>query len=173
MIDRRSNSYDPALAALFIANLQEAGRAGKNLQTSLRRTAHLFPLDGDMLERLDDEGKERLDAFRVRFADLQDLLAGKVFRSLLLLEEERPGSQLDVLNAIEKRGIMSSFLEWKRLRDMRNVFMHDYPDHANDRAEALTLAAAGARELLAVLERTARYAQDHVGLELSQERRQK
>lgn len=170
MTIQASRSYDPTVAALFLANLREATRAGKNLRTSINRTAHLFPLDGGVLEHLDEDGKERLDAFRVRFADLQDLLAGKVFRSLLMLEEENPVSQLDVLNAIEKRAIIPSFREWKRLRDVRNAFMQDYPDHANERAEALTLAVDGARELLTVLDRIGRYAQDHIGLDLPEDR---
>jgi len=161
-----AQSYDPKLAALFVANLREAIRVAENLKTSLRRTAYLLPLDGTRLEQLDDEGKERLDAFRVRFADLQDLLAGKVFRSLLLLEEEQPGSQLDVLNAMEKRGIIASFQAWKGLREVRNAFMHDYPEHASERAEALTLAVGGARELLGVLSTTASYAAERVGLSL-------
>jgi len=162
-----SPPYDPKLAALFAANVREAERVAQNLRASLRRTAHLLPLDGALLEQLDDEGKERLDAFRVRFADLQDLLAGKVFRSLLLLEEEQTISQLDVLNAMEKRRIIPSFQAWKRLRDLRNIFMHDYPEHAQERAEALTLAVAGAPELLAVLDRTVAYAKDRIGLRVA------
>jgi hypothetical protein len=122
------------------------------------------------LEQLDDGGKERLDAFRVRFADLQDLLASKVFRSLLLLEEEQPVSQLDVLNAIEKRGIAPSFYEWKRLREARNAFMHDDPEHSNESAEALTLAVDGARALLAVLRRTEDDANARIGLRVPQDR---
>lgn len=168
MAESEPRSHDPRLAALFVANLKEADRAARNLQTSVTRTAHLFPLEGDALERLDDEGKERLDAFRVRFADLHDLLAGKLFRSLLLLEEEQPTSRLDILNAVEKRGIIPSFQAWKRLRDVRNAFMHDYPDHANERAEALTLAVDGAQVLLRVLARTAHYAETRIGLALPQ-----
>jgi hypothetical protein len=136
----------------------------------LERTGHLFPLDGATLGALDDEGKERLDGFRVRFAELRDLLAGKIFRGLLMLEEEEPLSQLDVLNAMEKRAIILSFQEWKRLGDMRSTFMHDYPEHPNERADALTLAADGARELLAVLDRTADYAADRIGIVLPQDR---
>jgi hypothetical protein len=170
MTEAGPRSYDPKLAALFVANLGEAKRVGTNLSTSLQRTAHLFPLDGTSLEALDDDGKERLDAFRVRFADLQDLLSGKVFRSLLILEEERPVSQLDVLNAMEKRGIIPSYQEWKRLRDLRNTFMHDYPEHANERAEALSLAVEGARQLLAVLNGVGKYAEHIIGPELRQPR---
>jgi hypothetical protein len=159
-------AHDPKLAALFVANYQEGARAARNLRTSLERTAHLFPLDGPTLDGLDVEARERLDAFRVRFADLQDLLSGKIFRSLLLVEEERPISQLDVLNAMEKRRIIPSFQAWKRLRDIRNAFMHDYPEHSAERAEALTLAADGAREILDVLDRIADYAIKNIGLML-------
>ena len=68
-----TQSYDPKLAALFLANYREAQRVARNLHTSLERTAHLFPLEGPVLDALGDESMERLDAFRVRFADLQDL----------------------------------------------------------------------------------------------------
>lgn len=52
---------------------------------------------------LDDETLERLDAFRVRYAQLQDLLASKLFRGLLKREEEPPESMLDIPHAMEKR----------------------------------------------------------------------
>jgi len=156
--------YDSELAALLVANYGEALRTAARLSTSLERTEDLFPLTGDALARLDDGGAERLDAFRVRFSDLQDLLAGKLFRGLLRLEEEPALSQLDVLNAMEKRGIIGSLEGWKALRQLRNAFAHDYPEHDDQRAEALTLAAAGAGELLTVLRRLRNYACQHVGL---------
>ena len=46
--------------------------------------------------------------------------------------------------------------------------MHDYPEHANERAEALSLAVDGARELLAVLDRIADYAADRIGITLTE-----
>ena len=87
-----------------------------------------------------------------------------------MLEEEKPTAQLDVLNAMEKRAIIKSFQAWKRLREVRNAFMHDYPEHANERAEALTLAVEGARELLAVLDRLGKYAIAHRGIALPETR---
>jgi len=116
------------------------------------------------LEHLGDESLERLDAFRVRYAQLQDVLANKLFRGLLRLEEETTGSMLDVLNAMEKRGIIISFDDWKMLRELRNTFMHDYPDHVGLRAEALTQAHSMASELCQVLMRIRERAIDHIGL---------
>jgi len=45
--------------------------------------------------------------------------------------------------AIEKRTSIQSFYQWKRLRNIRNAFVRDYPEHSAERAEALTLAAEG------------------------------
>ena len=73
MASGERRSYDPKLAALLPANFHEGARAARNLRVSVDRTVHLFPLDGAKLDAPDDEGLERLDAFRVRFADLQDV----------------------------------------------------------------------------------------------------
>lgn len=129
--------FDPDIAALFIENYREALRASQSLATSVRRTAGLFPLDGHALDALDDDAREKLDAFRVRFSGLQDLLSNKLFRGILLLEEEAPQSMLDILNAMEKRGVIKSFDDWKSARDLRNAFMHEYPDHLDICAAAL------------------------------------
>lgn len=155
--------YDPELAALFVENYREACRAARNLHVSIDRTAPLFPLDGATLDRLDDDALESLDAFRVRYAQLQDMLANKLFRGLLRLEEESAGSMLDVLNAMEKRGIITTFERWKTMRELRNAFMHDYPGGPL-RAEALTRAHAMAPELLDVLARLRERAIRYIGI---------
>ncbi len=159
-----SRKYDTEIAALFVQGFGEAVRAARNVLVSIRRTTHLFPLSPNTLENLDDESLERLDAFRVRYAQLQDLLANKLFRSLLHLEEEKIGSMLDVLNAMEKRGIIVSFEDWKTLRELCNTFMHDYPDQVELRAEALTQAHKKADELCSVLKRIRVFSIDRIGI---------
>lgn len=157
-------NYDRDLADLFQQSYGEAVRAARNLSVSIKRTTSLFPLSAAAMAQLDDEALERLDAFRVRYAQLQDVLAGKVFRALLHLEEESADSMLDTLNAMEKRGIIDSFDAWKALRDLRNTFMHDYPEQAELRAEALTRAHARAAELCGVLLRVRERAMGRIGL---------
>ena len=88
---------------------------------------------------------ERLDAFRVRYGDLQDCLGNKVFRSVLLAEDEEPVNMADTLNRMEKRGILSSADAWRNMRAIRNAFAHDafYQDGREaeeERAEAINLA---------------------------------
>ena len=122
-------------------------------------------MDGYAGEVLDEDAREKLDAFRMRFSGLQDLLASKLFRGILLLEEEEtPQSMLDILNAMEKREVISSFDDWKNFRDLRNAFMHEYPDQLDICADALTGAHAVAGELIQVLARIRRRVIDHVGL---------
>jgi hypothetical protein len=160
----QGRNFDTDLAALFLQSYGEALRAARLLQVSIRRTDALFPLSGSALNNLDDESLERLDAFRVRYAQFQDLLANKLFRNLLRLEEEPPGSMLDMLNAMEKRCIITSFEDWKILRELRNTFMHDYPDEVALRAAALTRAHSLGIELCQILGRLRTYAIDHIGL---------
>lgn len=79
MTEAGPRSYDPKFAALLVANLGEATRVGKNLSTSIQRTAHLFPLDGMSLEAMNDDGKEhsneRAEALNLAVEGARHLLA--------------------------------------------------------------------------------------------------
>lgn len=108
--------FDPDIAAPFIANYREAIRAAQSLATSVRRAAGLFPLDGHALEVLDDDAMEKLDAFRVRFSGLQDLLSNKLFRGILFLEEEAPQSMRDILNTMDSDNNLLSLSPPRRKR---------------------------------------------------------
>ena len=159
-------SVDPRRAAIFLEVFAEAQRTARNLQSSLNRIAGLFPLTPEQMDDLDEDEKDRLDAFRVRFTDLQDVLGGKLFRSLLHLEEEEPESTLDILNQVEKRGIIASVDGWRRLRDIRNLLTHEYPRSAGERAEALSTAFREAPGLIETLQSVGRHVRDHVGVDV-------
>ena len=160
--------YDQKLAKLFIMNFNEAFRSAKLLATSYQRISHLIPLDGETLTSLQIEDLDRLDAFRVRLCDLQDSMGSKIFRSLIALEEEQIGSQLDIINKMVKKGVLSSFELWKTLRDIRNSFSHDYPDDDNTRAESLTIAYQHTNSLLDVLNSIGHYAHKQIGISLDE-----
>ena len=93
---------------------------------------------------------ERLDAFCVRYRDLLDCLGNKVFRNVLLVEDEEPVKMADTPNSMEKRSILSSADAWRNRRAIRNAFAHDafYQDGREaeeERAEAINLALAERR----------------------------
>lgn len=158
---------DSKLLNLFIQNFDEAYRSAKLIILSFPRIKQLFPLKGDALKTLDIDALDKLDAFRVRFCDLQDAIGNKLFRSLLVLEMETIGSNLDVLNQIEKRGILPAFEVWQDIRNLRNLFIHDYPDTLEFKAEILSEAFKKTHELILVLNRVLKYAENVLKLHLN------
>jgi hypothetical protein len=155
---------DARRSAVLLEVLAEARRTADNLASSLRRLEKMFPLSADRLGTLDEDEKDRLDAFRVRFSDLQDVPGGKLFRSVLLAEEEESGSMLDTLDRMEKRGIIRTVDDWRRLRDARNLLTHEYPRLAEEQAEALNTAYRDATALIGTLDALVRYVRERLGL---------
>ena len=151
---------------LFLMNFDEAHRTAGLLRSSYSRLRPLMPLTGEKMSRFDDEELDRLDAFRVRFGDLQDLIGAKLFRSILSLEEEVIGSQLDSINKMEKRGIIPSFEAWKEIRDIRNLFIHDYPDDDEQRAVSLNIAYESVSQLIDVFNAIREYVERKLHISL-------
>ena len=158
-------STDTPAHRWFRAAFEEARRSADTLRESLGRVA--LPATPEGLDRLDTDAKDRIDAFVLRFLRLQDALGRQVFRALLALEQEdEPDalSQLDVLDRMERLGIVPSVEAWSELRRLRNMLTHDYPEHPELRLEALRKALAGSALLLEVLERVGRRAAERHGL---------
>lgn len=162
-------TYDQDDARQLVMVHDEALRTARNLQSSVRRVgATLIPLDADRMDALGEEDGERLDAFRIRCIELQDLLGSKVFRALITLEQERPGSQLDTLHAMERRGVIASVARWIEWRRMRNRLAHDYPATAAERAAALNEAFSRVSELFLALDAVRHYCAARLALELTE-----
>ena len=158
--------YDKNVLAIFLNNWSEAIRTAERLKISLRRLNDQFPLDGDDLKSPSDDLIDGLDAFRVRYSDLQDCIGNKIFRGILLLEEEKPASTLDVLNKMEKRKIINTVDAWRKQREIRNAFAHDYPNKESDKAEALNAAWGTAPDMIALLKNVAHYFNPNITLNL-------
>ncbi|WP_422134120.1 hypothetical protein [Endozoicomonas sp. ALD040] len=143
--------------SLFEQNWSESQRAVKRMEASLRRLEEHFPLTAQALKSEDEALFEKLDAFRVRFAGLQDCIGNKLFRNLLLMEDEEGLNMADTLSRMEKRHILSSADSWRKMREIRNVFSHDYPEAESQRAEALNMAWAVAPELIKITDQIEAY----------------
>lgn len=160
--------YDKKIARLFLLNFNEVYRSAKLLLMSYDRLANLFPLKAEILNTLKPDDLDKLDAFRVRFCDLQDSLGNKTFRSILNLEEEQTGSNLDVLNKMEKRGILNSFEEWKQQREIRNLFSHDYPETDEEKVETLNVAYENSLKLVGIVDSVIEYMKRALGFSMDQ-----
>lgn len=142
-----------------------ACRTARRLSVSLSRLDGYLPATAAVITSGDEELLEKLDAFRVRYGDLQDCLGNKVFRSVLLAEDEQPVNMADTLNRMEKRGILTSADDWRSMREIRNAFAHDYPEAEEERADAINMAWTTATDLLMIAENIRTYCQRQ-GVEL-------
>ena len=160
-------SLNARYLSLFQQNWSEAVRAIKRLDASLSRLQDSFPLTGAALMVENETLFEKLDAFRLRFATLQDCIGNKLFRNLLRSEDEEGLNMADTLSRMEKRGILESVELWRKMREVRNTFSHDYPQSEAQRAEALNLAWKDARKLIQITKNIEAYMkkQHNVALE--------
>ena len=119
--------------------LQECAAHLKYLSGSAERLAQVFPLSSATLETLNDETVTVLDQFVYRFTKLQDALGTRLFPALINLirddGEIRPF--VDILNQLEKLGIVKSVEGWQVLRTLRNNHAHEYPDSLGQRGVTL------------------------------------
>jgi len=87
-----------------------------------------------------------VNSFLFNFAKLQDALGAKLFRKLLyeLKEIDQLNlPMLDVLNLLEKLGIIEDASKWDELREIRNALAHDYPSEIKERIGNIQLALKG------------------------------
>ena len=116
-------------------HLKEAKFHIERLNEILSYLKDFYPLDIDSLENID---KDRLDAFAFRFAKLQDLLGGKIFREYLEVINfpTQDKNFLELLKELNKEGVLN-IDKWAEFRSIRNSIAHDYPYDESEKIEAI------------------------------------
>jgi hypothetical protein len=75
----------------------------------------------------EEEEKDRLESLSSKFARLADLILKQVFKTIDMLDLEEPaGTIRDAINRAEKKGLISSALEFVKIKKMRNKISHEY-----------------------------------------------
>ncbi len=97
------------------------------------------------LEEKNFENKElvaKIDSFIYRFIKIQDKMGEKLFPVYLqLLQEYKHGMPLlDVLNNLERIGVIERTGQWVEYRKLRNSLTHEYPGNIDEVIDALGLA---------------------------------
>jgi len=151
-------TFDKTYLASFQYNLIVCQKSVDNLIFTLNSVKKLFPLTAETLDKLSPEFLEKLDAMTARFSRLQDLMGDRLFKSLALLESEPQQRFLDVLNLMEKRGIIPSSQQWIELRNIRNEISHGYIKDTAQLAEMLTTIFNRAPELIENFQSVKQYA---------------
>lgn len=106
----------------FFIELDNASKAAIHLKNSLTRYDKLN-LD---VESLTDKELEILEALSSRFERLADIILHKLLRSIDELDQEYSPSVRHILLKSDKKGIISGYQYFLKIRELRNLIAHDY-----------------------------------------------
>jgi len=111
----------------------------ERLQHAVTSLSDIFPLNDPDVEKLTPDQISHTDQMIYRFSHLQDTLGGKLFPALLESLGETPSGMpfIDVLNHLEKLGIIDSKDTWLGMRENRNLATQEYPDQTAERTRGL------------------------------------
>lgn len=99
---------------------------------------------------------EALETLTARFARSVDILTSKVYRSIDKVEMNNGKTLIEVIEFLEKIGVVTSFQQTKRLKELRNDIVHEYQqDDLNDLFRSIYKSSA---ILLEDADRAIRYA---------------
>jgi len=119
---------------------QEVEKHLSILKRNFERLREILPITAEDVEKLtsSDEGLKVMDQIAYRYIKLQDTL-GKLIRSYLTEkgEEVEQLSTIDLVNILEKRGFPVSESLWLKMRTLRNILTHEYPETKEQIAQAL------------------------------------
>lgn len=97
----------------------------------------------------DDDLAERVEAFVSRYSRLQDTMGEKLFPKLLELIGQSGKSLIDILNQVERIGLLQDAQQWLVWRNLRNRLIHEYMENHEEFANALIAANDYSGQLLA------------------------
>ena len=119
----------------------------------------VVPILSSQKAKLSIEEKESCEAITARFARLCDYLFNRAFRTIDQIELIEEGTNIDRLNRMEKRGIISTAQLWRELRELRNDIAHEYLIEKSDKV--LADAVKHTPELLETVLRLKEYVNSH------------
>jgi len=105
---------------LLEQQLAYARKAAETLEYSWNK------ITPDKIDEHDQETQETLEAMTARFARLEDILVKKVFRAVAAYELSDCERLIDVLNLMEKLGLIDEVEQWIEFKDLRNLIVHEY-----------------------------------------------
>ena len=119
--------------------LEECKKHVQRINTALKFLEPLFPLTEAVLNALSDEQTAVLDQFLYRFAKLQDCIGLRLIPAVYALLESDTSVHpfIDILNRLEKLGVLTSAEDWQYFRSLRNNFSHEYPERSEDIVNAI------------------------------------
>lgn len=122
-----------------------------------------MPLTVEKYNNLTDSETTLVDSYVFRFTKLQDKM-GKLFAQILEENNIDTGalSFINILNYMEKYGIMDNTDEWNEVRKLRNYFTHEYPDDDIENVERLNESFLKSKNIFIIYFKTNNYVIDNI-----------
>ena len=119
----------------------------------------IFPLSGKKYLNLTSNEVKNIDQYLFRFSKMQDTIGEKLFRLIVedFVENINNMTFIDILNRLEKVGVLQSTVEWHVLRKARNSIAHQYDDDENEMADAINSIFAQKDILLLIFNNIEQY----------------
>jgi len=111
----------------------------KRMEFAKSKVGPFIPINRDNYYTMNDETIGFLDQYIFRFSKLQDTMGVRLFPLTLeaLAEPMNDKAFIDILNRLEKLGIIHSTFDWIQLRKIRNDIAHEYPSSLIERIEGI------------------------------------
>jgi len=118
---------------------RECDKHIERMNSAHAKASSLLPLDTKKYENLSDDEIEHIDQYLFRFSKLQDAMGKRLFKTLLTFLDEDVDEMpfVDILNLLEKLGLLLSVEEWRRLKSIRNELAHQYDDDPQEMSTIL------------------------------------
>lgn len=113
------------------------------------------PVTAEKINSLVPEELSFFELYASRFAKLQDFMGSNLFTVLFesIGEQTETLTFIDKLNKLEKLEIIDSAMLWKKMRNIRNILSHEYPDRPEITAEIFNTAFSYGPMLLDCLQK--------------------
>lgn len=125
------------LPLLEIANIHS-----DRMSIAIDHIKNKIPVTADKINHLTHEELSFFELYASRFSKLQDFMGSNLFTAVL----ENAGEQtetltfIDKLNKLEKLQVITSADEWKKMRNIRKILSHEYPDRPEITADIFNIA---------------------------------
>lgn len=121
---------------------------------ALSECAFSFPIDKKNYENLNEKDIQALDQFIYRYTKLQDKIGSSLIKNTAYILDYSYENKtfIDILNLLEKHGIIKSANEWNILRALRNSLSHEYETDSMRQIEIINEARESYNILLNTFE---------------------
>lgn len=143
--------------------LQIADLHANRILIAIEYIKNKIPMTAETISHLIPEELSFFELYASRFSKLQDFMGSSLFTAFLehVGEQTETLTFIDKLNKLEKFQIIDSAEVWRKMRNIRNILAHEYPDHPEITADIFNRAFSYGPTLLDCLQKIKIFLKSH------------